>query len=517
MAGIVGALDFGVGMVKTVATGWAELIDITGGVDVGKSSLGVFSNREPSVIKEIYESPSIIWDTGLNIGKDILETINPIEECETLLDPHMSPEGKAWAVSCIALKIANALLMRESAKDLKGAPETKCKSLKESLGRAPKKPTPIAPKPVKSPQPGSRVSKMTPKEAVAQAEKMVPREKAAAFKKYKQGVAETLDDFAQKVKNGEPITSKDVLEVTKDPTSTRQVLGKTKKPVPSEVTEAVKKGRRAIYGETDEAVAAELQKNPKYAEGKIRAKEVSTGGAADAAGSTDRDVMYVHEKQVIGRNGKIRVLEEPIPRSEVEAIHNEAFAKATEFDAAKRVEGVDPAAWEKMSLQDKQAAHARQYQQMVVDRTSPEYIAEYSAKRPPQIGSEEWNQMSVAERQAAHTKATGKMTSDPAEMGRIYAEEKFSKPWREGTYSSQTEALEGLKKTGKAAQKTAEAAGRALDPQTMDALEIVERGGDPAMVDQAVRNLGVNGGVEGLANRLRSIIESKNLTPKAWK
>jgi len=492
--------DFTAGMLRTMITGWEE---------IGKLGFELTDRRGPSVIKEIYESPSIIWNTPLNMANDMLESINPIEELKALRDPHMSPEGKAWAVSSMALKIANAILIWESAKDLKRALEAKYKSLKDSLGRARKEPTPVTPKSAKQPAPGSRVSEMTVDEATARAKKMVSPEKAAAYEKYRRTVESTVDDFANKVNNGKPITRKDVLEVTKNPGSTRRVLGKTKKPVPSEVTKAVQRGRRAIYNEVDDGVATELRKNLKYAEGRIRAKEVSTGGQADAAGSTDRDVMYVHEKQVIGRNGKIRVLEEPIPRSEVEAIHNEAFAKATEFDAAKRVEGVDPAAWEKMSLQDKQAAHARQYQQMVVDRTSPEYIAEYSAKRPPQIGSEEWNQMSVAERQAAHTKATGKMTSDPAEMGRIYAEEKFSKTWHEGTPGSQTEALRQLGKTGEAAQKAAQSAGRTLDPQTLDALRIVERGGDPAMVDQAVRNLGVHGGVEGLANRLRSVIESK--------
>jgi len=72
----------------------------------------------------------------------------------------------------------------------------------------------------------------------------------------------------------------------------------------------------------------------------------------------------------------------------------------------------------------------------------------------------------------------------------------------------QTEALRQLDKMGDQAKGAAGSAGRTLDPQTMDALHIVKKGGCPKVVDQAVKNLGIRGGVEGLANRLRSIIQS---------
>lgn len=494
-----GTYDFTAGTLNTILTGYVE---------IGNLGFELTDRRGPSVIKEIYKSPSIIWNTGLNIGRDVLESINPIEELEALRDPYMSPEGKMWAWSSLAIKIANVLVMWESGKDLKKGLETKYKNLRDSLKGAPKEPAPVAPKPAKPPQPGSRVSKVTPKEAVNQAKNTVPPEKAAAYRKYTRKVGETVNRFAEKVKRGKPITREDVLKGTKDPNCTRQLLGKTKEPVPPEVTKALKKGRRAIYDVTDEGTLTKLRKKPKYAEGNIRVKEVSTGGAADATGSVDRDVTFIHEKQVVGKDGVVRTVREVIPRSEVEALYNESFAEATNLDPSRPVEGITRAKWNKMSLQERQAAHARQYQQSVMDRTHGEWIVEHSGERPPQISPEQWDNMSVAEQQAACAKVTGKMHSDPLWKGRIY-EEKVLKPWREGTHSSRTEALHQLGKTGGEAQKAAEAAGKALDPQTMDALEIVRRGGDPAMVDQALKNLGVRGGVEGLTNRLSSIIATK--------
>ena len=501
-----GIYDFGRGTLNTIVTGYEE---------IGLLGFELTDSKGPSVLKELYHSPSIIPHTLVNIGGEILEGVNPTEELKSLNDPNMSPEGKAWAISSIALKAANALLIKDSLKT-RGLGENPVPELPEfppepvvpKLPEFP--PEPAAPKlpefppetappklpefppesrvikaePLKTPpDPAARTSKMTPSEATAQAEKMVPAEKAAEFDKFKTEVDSAVDNFSDKVKSGEPITPEDVLDVTKDPASTRQVLGKKgERPVSPEVTDAVKQGRRKIYDGTDKTIAEELKKNPKYAEGDIKAKEVSTGGEADATGSTDRDVMYVHEKQVIGKDGKLTTVEEPVPAKDVEAVHDEAFAKETKYEPPDPPDGVDPAAWREAKLRE----HAEQYGQNVIDRENPEFIVEYRADGGP-----------------------GKLTSDPAEMGKIYQEVKFKDLWEKGTPGKQTEALEQLGKAGDAAKSAAKSKGRVLDPQTVDALDIVKKGGDPAVVDQAVKNLGVQGGVEGLSNRLRSIIESK--------
>ena len=509
-----GIYDFGRGTLNTIVTGYEE---------IGLLGFELTDSKGPSVLKELYHSPSIIPRTLVNIGGEILEGVNPTEELKSLNDPNMSPEGKAWAISSIALKAANALLIKDSLKTrglgeppAPGLPEFPPEPVAPKLPEFPPEPAPpglpefppetsppklpefppesrvIKPEPLKTPlDPAARISKMTPSEATAQAEKMVPAEKTAAYEKFKTEVDSAVDDFSDKVDRGEPITPEDVLDVTKDPASTRQVLGKKgERPVLPKVTDAVKQGRRKIYDGTDEKVFGDLKENPrfagKYAEGEIEAKEVSTGGEADATGSTDRDVMYVHKKQVkvVGKDGTSTTIEveEPVPAKDVEPVHDEAFAKETKYEPPDPPEGVDPAAWREAKLRE----HAEQYGQNVIDRENPEFIVEYRADGGP-----------------------GKLTSDPAEMGKIYQEVKFKDLWEKGTPGNQTEALEQLRKAGDAAKDAAESKGRALDPQTLDALDLVKKGGDPAVVDQAVKNLGVQGGVEGLSNRLRSIIESK--------
>ncbi len=428
-------------------------------------------------IKELWNSPGIIGEAIKHTIGEFIETINPTEEIKALNDPDMSLEGKAWAVSCIAIKVVNVILLKDSLKDLKN-----------SLTRAPEEVVTKGTEALKTPvKPSGRTSSMSQSEAIAQAEKTVPKESTAAYEVVKGEAKKAVDDFTAKVDSGEPITTQDVLEVTKDPMVTREVLGKTNRPISSRVKNAVHEGRREIYKATDKQVAAELQKSPKYAKGKIKPKEVSTGGEADAVKSTDRDVQYVYEKKVRGADGKTRTVREDVPASEVKEIHDKAFADNTNFDPGPPPKDVDPKEW----LNKQHADHAEKYGQNVIDRTSPEYIAEFSGAKGP-----------------------SKITSDPQWKGHIYEKEKFGKLWDKPDKISKGEALEQLKKTGGEARKTAEGAGKTIDQQTQDALDIVERGGDPAVVDQAIKNLGITNGAEGLSNRLGSIIESGKWSPK---
>jgi len=510
---ISGTIDFIGGTLKTIGKGWVELGGLVKDL-VWDDPIGT--------LKDMF-SPTVIGHTLVNIGGEVLESVNPIEELKSLNDPHMSIEGKCWAVSSIALKVANALLIKEGLKDLKNSltrttekpvvsgpepatppkPAGRPSRLIRTKGRglanveevlpeeAAIEKVVSGPEPATPPKPAGRTSRMSQSEAVASAEKVVPEEAVAEYEALKAESKAKVDRFAEKVESGAEITPEDVLEVTDSEVVTREALGKTERPISPKVKEAVHEGRRKLYNATDEQVAAELKKgNPKYAEGKIRPKEVSTGGEADAVKSTDRDVQYVHERQVTGKDGKARTVVEDVPASEVRDIHNRAFAENTGFDPNKPVEGIDPERWKNLSLEEKQALHAEKYGQNVIDRVSDEFIPEYRTDKGP-----------------------GKLTSDPEWKAKIYAEDKFGRLWKEGSVGKQTEALEQLGKMGDAAEEAALESGRKLDPQTMDALEIIkDKRKAPAVRDQAVKNLGFRGGVEGLKIRLRSIIESKKLS-----
>jgi hypothetical protein len=104
-----GMLDFTSGTLKQILTGYEE---------IGLLGFELTDSSGPSVIKEIRDSPSILWNTPLNIAGEVIEGVNPTEELKALNDPNMSAEGKAWAASSMALKIANALMIKDSLKDL---------------------------------------------------------------------------------------------------------------------------------------------------------------------------------------------------------------------------------------------------------------------------------------------------------------------------------------------------------------------------------------------------------------
>ncbi len=135
-----------------------------------------------------------------------------------------------------------------------------------------------------------------------------------------------------------------------------------------------------------------------------------------------------------------------------------------------------------MSLAEKQAAFAEECGQTLMGRTHKHFIVEY--------------------RQGARA---GELRSDPAMLGDIYYD-KFSEHWMKGDVFSQRRALYQLSKAG----KVAEDLGISLDEKTTAALRIVaDDAMSPAARDIAVKQLGMRGGVEGLANRISSMLRTK--------
>ena len=336
--------------------------------------------------------------------------------------------------------------------------------------------------------PASRVPKMPKTEAVAQAEKMVPKEKAAEYGKYRDGVKANVEKIKEK------LTPEEVGNLQRDPGTVREVLGKGGKdavPVSPEAKSTFQKGRREVYDAADRPTIDNLKQRPEYSDGKIKVREVSTSGEADAAvRSTDRDHMYVIERTVKGPDGKMVTVEEPIPVEKWGKDYNKHYAEATRYDPLEPLPGYTDKQWRRMTLDERFAANAEQSGQNPMGRTSKEFFVEKRLDKGP-----------------------GKLTSDPEWTGKAETD-KFRSQWNKGDVGSRGESLKQLDKAGEAAREAASQSGRALDQQTLDALDIVKQGGDPAVVDQAVRNLGVNGGVEGLGNRLDSIIEWNKFSPK---
>ncbi len=291
-----GTADFFKGTLNTILTGYKEL---------GLLGIELTDSKAPSLLGELLNSPSILLNTPLNIAKEMLESINPTEELESLKDPNMSMEGKLWAASSIALKMANALLMKETLKDMKNY-------VKGKLANEPVVPKPTEPAP---PGPGTRQPKNTAGRAVDQAKKTVSKESAREYRTLRDEVKQKVDRFAEKVKSGEPITTEDVLDVTNDPAATREVLGKTGREIPPEVKEAVHRARRNIYDGTDQQVAEELAAGQPEIQRRAGSllREVSTGGRS-RRGEEHRPGRPVRPRAGRGgqRTGKVTTVREPV-------------------------------------------------------------------------------------------------------------------------------------------------------------------------------------------------------------
>jgi hypothetical protein len=435
-----GTADFIGGTAKTIMHGHAELFGL--GRELADDPLGLLGDLL---------SPTVLVYTGLNIGGEVAESVNPAEELKSLADPDMSLEGKFWAVSSMATKAANALLLWDSLKDLK--------SKLTSGEQAPQ----ITTEPVKPLDPAATTPRMSAADAVASAEKVAGDD--AAFKALTDDVDAALEDLNAKAKAGTDLSPEDMRRISGSD-ATKRALKERGTP---EAQEAFAEKQRQTYDQTDQGVVEELQKE--YPGKEITSKEVSSQGQADATGSTDRDVQYLADG-------------EPIPAKTVKRIYNEKYCEAAQIDLEQPTRGIDPEGWKKMTPAERQAAYAKQEGQTVIDRSHQEYIAE--------LGDNDI------------------LPRDPKWTANVL-EDKFLSKWAEGTPEAQVESLEQLRKLGEAAER----AGRPLDPRTQAALDIVRnRSLPPGVRDLAVRNLGVPGGIRGLGSKLRSIVEVKGYVPK---
>jgi hypothetical protein len=435
-----GTADFLGGTAKTIGTGYVELFDL--GRDLANDPVGLLGDLV---------SPTVIANTSLNIGGEVVESVNPAEELRSLADPNMSWEGDFWAISSMATKAANAILLGESLKDL------------HNYVTAPEQAPLITAEPVKPLDPAATGPKMSTADAVAAAEKVAGDD--GAFKALTEDADDALRELDSKAKAGEDLTPDDMRRISGSDVTKRAL----KDHGTSEARQAFAEKQRQTYDRTDQGVIEELQKE--FPGKEITKKEVSSQGQADATQSTDRDVQYLADG-------------EPVPAATAKKIYNEKYCEAAQVDLEQPTRGIDPERWQNMTPAERQAAYAKQEGQTVIDREHPEYITE--------LGDNEI------------------LPQDPKWTANVL-EDKFLSKWAEGTPEAQVESLEQLRKLGEAAERT----GMPLDPRTQAALDIVRNKGlSPAVRDLAVRNLGVPGGVRGLGSKLRSIVEIKGYIPK---
>ena len=457
-----GTHDFAAGAATAFYTGYKEL---------GMLGYDLFRGDPLGTLKEMFSGEVLSgWMGG--VWAEVRQSIDPTEEIKAILDPQMPLEVTLWAGANVALKAANVLLMKKGAEDFV-----------DHLTRPPGKPVVPRSQPLETAgMPAAGKPEMSVDAANEVAKKLVPGEHVVQYRTFKSDAQGAVDRFTSKVEGGGQVTREDVTRVMQERTTKRTLL----KEAPQGARKAFQEGQRKIYDAVDDKVKAGLRENPAYGpDAEFVAEEVSTGGKADAAGSTDRDVIYYQVKKVkVMEGGKEieKVVREPVPAKDVKPAYDKAFAEETGFDPARPARGCSAEEWQSMSLEERQAAHAEQYGQTCMERTHQEFIAEYRVDKGPGVISE-----------------------DPEMMGMVY-QRKFMEKWVSGDVSLEADALEQLRKMGEAAKRS----GAVFDDKMNAAMDIVsDTSRSPMEREIALRYIGIRNGAAGMAEKLRSMIQSK--------
>lgn len=413
-------------------------------------------------------SPSVLWDTLKNIsiplGKALPELL-PIEEFKSFFDSNASLEEKLWAIPSAVVKIANLIMMSEklATKPVPGLPPMSTF--------------------IKSAKPG-----LAAEAALNSTDPAVQK----AYDSYRKAGEAKAAGIRDTVTKGGKVSQEQVLDAMSDPATMRNI---------KKAPEAVQKEfnltqTREVYQPVYKDVTSYME--GKYPGEKFRVGSVRTPGQKSLI-NTDNDAVV--ERLTYTRDGMPYWKE--VPAKEWEHAYYESFSKRTGFTPEKAKARFPEKDWDSMTPQQQHKAWTEGHGQECMDVKNPEAAHAFSDQ--PTAMDPKW-------RPGRGSPVSQERIVDGEGLGHM---ERFKtgRGWKgpEATLQTQTEAMEqGCKLCGlskKLAQQSMKRTGKVIEyPEVFKQGEEILNMRDlsPQVRDQALKNIGFEGGYEEFMDKLSS-------------
>ncbi len=413
-------------------------------------------------------SPSVLWDTLKNIsiplGKALPELL-PIEEFKSFFDSNASLEEKLWAIPSAVVKIANLIMMSEklATKPVPGLPPMSTF--------------------IKSAKPG-----LAAEAALNSTDPAVQK----AYDSYRKAGEAKAAGIRDTVTKGGKVSQEQVLDAMSDPATMRNI---------KKAPEAVQKEfnltqTREVYQPVYKDVTSYME--GKYPGEKFRVGSVRTPGQKSLI-NTDNDAVV--ERLTYTRDGMPYWKE--VPAKEWEHAYYESFSKRTGFTPEKAKARFPEKDWDSMTPQQQHKAWTEGHGQECMDVKNPEAAHAFSDQ--PTAMDPKW-------RPGRGSPVSQERIVDGEGLGHM---ERFKtgRGWKgpEATLRTQTEAMEqGCKLCGlskKLAQQSMKRTGKVIEyPEVFKQGEEIlnMRNLSPQVRDQALKNIGFEGGYEEFMDKLSS-------------
>ncbi len=344
-------------------------------------------------------------------------------------------------------------------------------------------------------------------------------------------------NLVEKVQNGEPISTEDLLNMKSDPGAMRRFKDVKEladlpeaeaRRVQTAFNEAIdEKIYKPTYGEVQTHIKGNLDEaalKAKYGDDiqiDVTVETIRTPGKEYHSWdiNTDNDIHSV--LTIKDKNGNILEVRE-IPRSEWEDVYFKSYSKNTgmvdgagNFNVNLAKERYPDVEWDKMANDaDRCKAWAELHEEAPTDVFHPEAARDFSTEKTAILNGK------APEEAAAAVAKRGEGTLLDAEQLAGMETYKIGRYWNEGSVKSQTEALEQLGKLGsqtKGLEQGYSNMGYKIEPmppKMEEALEVVKnRSLAPETRAARLQELGFDGPAD-LANKLGSRIHSLRIAQK---